>query len=275
MNLMADAPPVSKLQAMAIEEVLEHVNIPSYLLDAQGVIRWVNPAAKRIVGAVEGRLFTSVVAPEETRRARELFARKVIGNASVTDAGVVLEKGCVYIVRLQERLKLPKGLIARANPKSSTGRVDVFVRLLTDQGARFDDVAEGYDGPLYMEVAPQTFSILVRPGTRLNQLIVVRLSPDALSDETRARAADGVVAYSGVCTHTGCDVTDWLAPVRHFKCPCHESEYDPGDAARVVSGPAPWQLAALPLQIAGGVLAVAGPFVGKVGFEQPGSPSGE
>jgi rieske iron-sulfur protein len=115
----------------------------------------------------------------------------------------------------------------------------------------------------------------VRDGTRLNQLIVVRLAADALAEETRARAAEGVVAYSGVCTHTGCDVTDWLAPVQHFKCPCHESEYDPGDAARVISGPAPWQLAALPLKIADGLLTVAAPFVGKVGFAQPGSPAGE
>ena len=68
----------------------------------------------------------------------------------------------------------------------------------------------------------------VRDGTRLNQLIVVRIGAGALSDETRSRAADGVVAYSGVCTHTGCDVTDWVAPAQHFKCPCHESEYDPG-----------------------------------------------
>jgi len=115
----------------------------------------------------------------------------------------------------------------------------------------------------------------VRDGTRLNQLIVVRIAASSLSEETRSRAADGVVAYSGVCTHTGCDVTDWVAPAQHLKCPCHESEYDPGDAARVVSGPAPWQLAALPLKIVDGVLAVAAPFVGKVGFAQPGSPSGE
>ena len=115
----------------------------------------------------------------------------------------------------------------------------------------------------------------VRDGTRLNQLIVVRLAAEALSDETRSRAADGVVAYSGVCTHTGCDVTDWNAPAQHFKCPCHESEYDPGDAARVVSGPAPWQLAALPLKVVDGLLAVRATFVGKVGFAQPGSPSGE
>jgi dCTP deaminase len=85
-------------------------------------------------------------------------------------SGAVLERGCVYIVELQERLRLPPGVAARANPKSSTGRVDVFVRLLTDRGVAFDDVAPGYDGPLYLEIAPQTFSVLVRPGTRLNQL---------------------------------------------------------------------------------------------------------
>lgn len=115
--------------------------------------------------------------------------------------GTVLEKGCVYIVRLQERLSLPPGLLARANPKSSTGRVDVFVRLLTDAGAAFDDVAGGYDGPLYLEVAPQTFSILVRPGTRLNQLRLKTGEPPKL--ETRsvgvdlAGGAGAVVGYRG------------------------------------------------------------------------------
>ncbi len=97
--------------------------------------------------------------------------------------GVVLEKGCVYIAELQERLALPPGLIARANPKSSTGRVDVFVRLLTDRGGSFDDVEAGYEGPLYLEIAPQTFSILVRPGTRLNQLRLKAGEPPKL--ETR------------------------------------------------------------------------------------------
>ncbi len=115
--------------------------------------------------------------------------------------GFVLEKGCVYIARLQERLSLPQGLIARANPKSSTGRVDVFVRLLTDAGARFDDVAEGYQGALYLEIAPQTFSILVRPGTRLNQLRLKAGEPPKL--ETRSvgvdldGTTDGVVGFRG------------------------------------------------------------------------------
>jgi len=110
----------------------------------------------------------------------------------------------------------------------------------------------------------------VRDGSRLNQLIVVRLPPEKLTDQTRARAADGIVAYSGVCTHTGCDVTDWYGDVLRFKCPCHESEFDPSDGARVVGGPAPWQLAALPLKLVDGALVVAGPFEGRVGFQPPG-----
>jgi Rieske Fe-S protein len=101
----------------------------------------------------------------------------------------------------------------------------------------------------------------------LNQLIVVRLPPERLGDETRARAADGVVAYSGVCTHTGCDVTDWYGDVLRFKCPCHESEFDPGDGARVVGGPAPLPLAALPLKLVDGALVVAEVFQGRVGFQ--------
>ena len=136
------------------------------------------------------------------------------------------------------------------------------------QVIRAEDVASGAAQILAypMDAATQT----VRDGTRLNQLIVVRVDPETLAPDTRARAADGVVAYSGVCTHTGCDVTDWRGESRHFKCPCHESEFDPSDGARVVGGPAPLPLAALPLRIVDGVLAVAGPFEGRVGFTQPG-----
>jgi len=80
--------PLSALQAMGVEDVLEHVNVPSYVIDATGIVRWVNPAAEKLVGDVRGRQFTSVVAPEDSRRARELFARKVVGAARVTDASV-------------------------------------------------------------------------------------------------------------------------------------------------------------------------------------------
>ena len=81
---------MTMLQSTRVDEILEHVNVPSYVIDAAGVVRWLNPAAKKIVGAVEGRQFTSIVAPEDTRRARELFTRKVVGTATVTDAGFVL-----------------------------------------------------------------------------------------------------------------------------------------------------------------------------------------
>jgi Rieske Fe-S protein len=110
----------------------------------------------------------------------------------------------------------------------------------------------------------------VRNGTRLNQLIVTRVAVEQLSDTTRGRSAEGIVAYSGVCSHTGCDVTDWNAEFARFQCPCHESQYDPADGARVVGGPAPWPLAALPLQLVDGQLIVAGTFEGRVGFQQPG-----
>jgi PAS domain S-box-containing protein len=82
--------PVQALQSTQMEDVLEHVNVPSYVIDRSGVIRWVNLAARTIVGDVVGRQFSSVVAPEETRRARELFARKILGTTEVTDAGLVV-----------------------------------------------------------------------------------------------------------------------------------------------------------------------------------------
>ncbi|MBI1418313.1 MAG: 2'-deoxycytidine 5'-triphosphate deaminase [Limimaricola sp.] len=84
--------------------------------------------------------------------------------------GAVLEKGCVYLVPLMERLALPAGLQAVANAKSSTGRLDLLTRTITDGGVEFDRIAPGYTGPLYAEICPRSFSVLVRPGMRLNQV---------------------------------------------------------------------------------------------------------
>ncbi len=84
--------------------------------------------------------------------------------------GAVLEKGCVYVVPLMESLALPQGITAVANAKSSTGRLDLLTRLITDSGTEFDRIAEGYHGPLYAEVCPKSFSVLVRAGQRLNQI---------------------------------------------------------------------------------------------------------
>ena len=84
--------------------------------------------------------------------------------------GAVLEKGCVYVVPLMERLALPPGVQAVANAKSSTGRLDLLTRTICDGGTEFDRIVPGYDGPLYAEICPRSFSVLVRPGMRLNQI---------------------------------------------------------------------------------------------------------
>lgn len=84
--------------------------------------------------------------------------------------GAVLEKGAVYVVPLMESLALPAGIQAVANAKSSTGRLDLLTRTITDQGTEFDRIPEGYHGPLYAEICPRSFSVLVRPGMRLNQI---------------------------------------------------------------------------------------------------------
>jgi dCTP deaminase len=84
--------------------------------------------------------------------------------------GAVLETGCVYIVPLLESLALPKSIAASANPKSSTGRLDVFTRVIADGTRRFDQIGAGYHGPLYAEISPKTFPVLVREGSRLSQI---------------------------------------------------------------------------------------------------------
>jgi len=84
--------------------------------------------------------------------------------------GAVLEKGCVYVVPLMERLTLPPDITAVANAKSSTGRLDLLTRLITDNGTEFDRIDPSYRGPLYAEICPRSFSVLVRPGMRLNQI---------------------------------------------------------------------------------------------------------
>ncbi len=95
--------------------------------------------------------------------------------------GMVLEKGCVYVVELMERLALPAGIGAVTNAKSSTGRLDLLVRVITDEGVEFDRIPAGYSGKLYAEICPRSFSVLARPGMRLNQ-IRLRQGQSVLSD---------------------------------------------------------------------------------------------
>ncbi len=146
-------------------------------LIADGVIGLANqPDADQIqpasldlrLGATAYRVRSSFL-PGKERTVAECLDNMTMHSVDLSQ-GAVLEKSCVYIVPLQESLNLPAHLSAAGNPKSSTGRLDVFTRLITDHGIEFEQVPAGYQGPLYAEIAPLTFSVLVREGSRLSQL---------------------------------------------------------------------------------------------------------
>ncbi|MDB3878902.1 2'-deoxycytidine 5'-triphosphate deaminase [Amylibacter sp.] len=110
--------------------------------------------------------------------------------------GAVLEKGCVYVVPLMESLALPKNINAVANAKSSTGRLDLFTRCITDHGIEFDRIEKGYTGPLYAEISPRSFSVLVKPGMRLNQ-IRFRKGKSVLSDNELSKMHNDIGLVDG------------------------------------------------------------------------------
>ena len=107
----------------------------------------------------------------------------------------VLERGCVYIIRLMESLRLPRNIAATANPKSTTGRLDIFTRLITDCGDEFERVPEGYTGPLHVEVVPRTFTIVVQEGLKLNQLRFGRRTPELSGRRLSALDHDDPLVY--------------------------------------------------------------------------------
>jgi Rieske Fe-S protein len=109
---------------------------------------------------------------------------------------------------------------------------------------------------------------VTRSGSRLNKVLVLRLDPQTLGETAKERAADGVLAYSAICPHAGCDITGWSAERKVIECPCHASHYDPRQAGAVIDGPTPRPLAGLPLKIADGKLVVAKPFTSRVGIIQ-------
>ena len=162
--------------------------------------------------------------PGPERTVADRLDGDVVMHALDLEDGAVLETGCVYLAELEEGLTLPAGVSAAANPKSSTGRLDVFTRVICDGCAAFDQIPEGYDGPLYVEIAPRTFSVLARPGDRLVQvrlragiheaLRAVTLSVDLSSGSGpagwRAKRHAPLVDLSGVGAH---DATRFWEPI--------------------------------------------------------------
>jgi dCTP deaminase len=136
------------------------------------------------LGEVAYRVRASFLPGPDTTVAERIDALKL--HEFELGDGAVLETGCVYIVPLMESLSLPADISATANPKSSTGRLDVFTRVIADRSRGFDQVAAGYEGPLYAEISPRTFPVLVRQGSRLSQIRFRR--GDCLLDATALRA---------------------------------------------------------------------------------------
>ena len=144
----------------------------------------------------------------------------------------------------------------------------VFMRRATTwaKSSSPEDIPLG--GPQVLAYAFEPVSKVVRNGSRLNKVMLVRFKPEEIAESTRPHSADGIVAYSAVCTHAGCPVALWMKATRTVKCPCHYSEYDPTNMATVVGGPTPKRLPILPLKTVDGALMVAGKFIGKVGFKR-------
>ena len=169
------------LPSQALEAMLDRgeIAVTAPLVDGQ-----VQPASLDLrLGTVAYRVRASFLAGAGTPVADRLADFEM--HRMSLDGGAVLEKGCVYLVPLMESLALPAGITAVANAKSSTGRLDLLTRVITDGWTEFDRIPEGYAGPLYAEICPRSFSVLVRPGMRLNQ-IRFRQGEAVLSDSAMA-----------------------------------------------------------------------------------------
>ena len=182
--------------AISAERVIEPSQIQPASLDLR-------------LGKAAYRLRASFL-PGRTMTVRERLDSFASERMSLEGEGAVLEKGIVYIAPLAERLALPETLAGAANPKSSTGRLDIFVRLIVDNGAAFDEAPAGYSGPLWVEISPRSFSVRVREGTRLNQLRLREAARVSLTDDDlRARHAHAALVdrplalRDGLVVHVG------------------------------------------------------------------------
>jgi rieske iron-sulfur protein len=123
-------------------------------------------------------------------------------------------------------------------------------------------------GGAQIQAYPVSPKGVVRDGDPLNIILLVRVGDQGLDEQTRKLSADGVVAYSGICTHQGCPVNQWSDEKKAMVCSCHQSTYDPKNSAKVIFGPAPAPVSGLPLKSENGVLIVAGAFDGPLGMQQ-------
>ncbi|WP_072370793.1 2'-deoxycytidine 5'-triphosphate deaminase [Hyphomicrobium sp. NDB2Meth4] len=211
------------LPSQAITALIEgdKVKLPEPLLSNQ-----LQPASLDLrLGTVAYRVRASFLPGRDEKVATKLDDLQM--HAISLSQGAVLETGCVYVAPLLESLALPPELCAATNPKSSTGRLDVFTRVIADGVSAFDQIPAGYDGPLYAEICPQTFPVVVRKGSRLSQIrfraggAEAKPVQDIALSVDLAGNADGLVGYRAK-RHTGlvdvdavgaCSVLDYWEPI--------------------------------------------------------------
>jgi rieske iron-sulfur protein len=156
---------------------------------------------------------------------------------------------------------------ALAQPESERPKEgDVLVSIDSESLVALQPKDIPIDGPPVLAWPMDPVGNLVRKGSRLNKVLLLRLDPATLIGATQERAADCVIAYSAICPHAGCEVNVWVADQKILECSCHYSHYNPRDGAAVLDGPATRALPALPLKMVEGNLVVAKPFTSRVGI---------
>jgi Rieske Fe-S protein len=164
---------------------------------------------------------------------------------------------------------IPAVLVGQTDPASAPPQEgDLLVKVgdKTPKSVRPEDIAIGAPP---VRVWPMTqASNIVRNENRLNEVLLIRLDPATLNVETRSICADGVLAFSVLCPHAGCTITDWIPSRNVLACDCHSSEFDPREAGKVVDGPAAHPLPPLALKLDNGNLAVARPFAVAIRFDE-------
>ncbi len=188
-----DRPPADRSGLLPREEIEGLIAAGVIGGEAPPEDRQVQPASLDLrLGRQAYRVRASFLTGPE-RTVADRLATLTSDALDLTGPGAVLERGCVYVVPLQEALRLPGSISAAANPKSSTGRLDIFTRLITDRSEVFDQVARGYEGPLYAEVSPRSFSARVHVGSTLNQ---IRFRRHATSSDTTTGIDDDALSRS-------------------------------------------------------------------------------
>jgi dCTP deaminase len=178
-DLLGEPAEISKIEGMLPSQEIREMIVNGQIRARYGDISedQIQPASLDLrLGDVGYRVQASFVPQHSTVEGKIADLGLSMSRVDLTRT-TVLEKGCVYIVPLLEELYLPEQVSAWSNPKSSTGRLDIFTRLITDYGKEFEKVKRGYKGKLYVEIASRTFTVIVRAGMTLNQLRFVRGNP--------------------------------------------------------------------------------------------------